>query len=326
MRSFLLKLGAFYALTFCILFVLKRIQDMPRERLIAKGMEKNHLKWSGFRGKKEANTLFFGSSRIYSSIHPEIFDSLAGTRSYNMGTGSQSIEETYYYIKEAVESNRNIKWIVVDLFERSFNLTDYMHLSQNARYLSPGNRWGLFYQSGFARNLMNTAFPLLADVGYLNIDIRGSFKSNLDSAALKGNRLWVDGFNISEAFDTAELKTMDVRNKTMQSRRVVKIKKDRLRMVERIVRLCDEYGINVTFTCLPKSNVVDKDEVEFFENVVRASGNAGFFSEYPKLTNLDFRSDGFHMNNSGAEKCTIALVSHMIPIIRDSTVGGESGR
>jgi hypothetical protein len=324
MRTFIRRLVVFYIMTFAILSVLKHIHDIPRKRYAARGAEKNLVKWKGFRERNDANVLFFGSSRMYNAIHPVIFDSLTGSRSYNMGTGSQSLAETYSYMKEALESNGNVKWVVVDLFERSFNVTDYMHLTQNARYLGARNRWELYYNSGLPRNLMNIAFPLLADVGYINIDIREAFKKETEEAGVGGNDFWISGYNRSEDHDTAGLKTLEDKSRGFLSRKEISVKQDRIRILDRIVRLCSERGVSLTFTCIPKSNIVDETEVSFFRNLLNGYAEIGYFTEFPPLNNLDIRSDGFHLNNSGAEKCTRALAGFMETATRDS-MRHESG-
>jgi hypothetical protein len=298
--------------------VLKRLQDIPRNRKIAAGVEKNLVKWKGLQERSDANVLFFGSSRMYNAIHPVKFDSLTGSRSYNMGTGSQSIAETYSYMREALESNGNVKWVVVDLYERSFIVTDFMHLTQNARYLGTRNRWELYFNSGLPRNLMNMAFPMLADVGYINIDIREAFKKETVETGVQGKELWISGYNTSEVNDTAGLKTIEDKSRAFLSRKEIELKQDRLRMIDRIVRLCSERGVRLIFTSIPKSNIVDETEVSFFRNILSGYEEAGYFSEFPPLTNRDIRSDGFHLNNSGAEKCTRALAGFMETAIRDS--------
>jgi hypothetical protein len=197
-----------------------------------------------------------------------------------------------------------------------------MQLTQNARYPGARNRWELYYNSGLPRNLMNIAFPLLADVRYINIDIREAFKKETEDAGDGGNDFWILGYNKSEVSDTAGLKAVESQSRDFLFRKEIALKQDWIRMLDRIVRLCSERGVGLIFTCIPKSNIVDKTEVSFFRNMVSRYGEVGYFSEFPPLTNRDIRSDGFHLNDSGAEKCTRALAGFMETAIRDSMRNG----
>ncbi len=51
------------------------------------------------------DTLFVGTSRTYSSCNPAVYDELMNANSFNMGTGSQSITDSYFIIKDALRLN-----------------------------------------------------------------------------------------------------------------------------------------------------------------------------------------------------------------------------
>lgn len=80
------------------------------------------LKWQG----KEPDVVLVGDSRIYRSFVPKIMDEKLGDGAHctlNTGTGSQSIQESYYYLKDLMKSYP-VKYAVVELTYTCFLQTE----------------------------------------------------------------------------------------------------------------------------------------------------------------------------------------------------------
>jgi hypothetical protein len=73
--------------------------------------------------KDEFDTVFFGSSRIYYSISPEVFDQTTSengvqTRTFNFGVNGMFPAETFYVLEQVLKTKPlNLKWVVVEMEE-----------------------------------------------------------------------------------------------------------------------------------------------------------------------------------------------------------------
>jgi len=62
---------------------------------------------------KEVDLFFVGSSRIYRHIDPDLFDSQAGTHSYNLGSPDSNLVAHIQVIEQLLESNRHSPQTIV---------------------------------------------------------------------------------------------------------------------------------------------------------------------------------------------------------------------
>ena len=67
-----------------------------------------------FYKEKDYNVVFFGTSESYCSFDPKVFDEY-GLKTYNRGRTQQTMNYTYYYVKDALDSS-NIDVVVLEIF------------------------------------------------------------------------------------------------------------------------------------------------------------------------------------------------------------------
>lgn len=60
------------------------------------------------------DTIFLGTSKVYSSLNPKVVDAELGSYSLNCGTASQTVKGSYYYLRQLM-TQANIKQVVYDL-------------------------------------------------------------------------------------------------------------------------------------------------------------------------------------------------------------------
>ena len=61
--------------------------------------------WRDYVKEENLDIVFTGSSFCLRSFNPYVVDEILGTNSYNMGTPSQAINQTYVAIKTAIEEH-----------------------------------------------------------------------------------------------------------------------------------------------------------------------------------------------------------------------------
>ncbi len=72
------------------------------------------MMWQGYRKQKKLDVIFVGDSLCSNSLNPAVFDKIAGTSSFNMGTNSQSLKSSYLSIKKVIRE-KQIKHVVLML-------------------------------------------------------------------------------------------------------------------------------------------------------------------------------------------------------------------
>ena len=73
---------------------------------------KSEIMWTDYRQAQDIDTVYLGTSLVERSVNPNIIDEELGTSSFNMATPSQSLEDAYLGIEQAIKDHR-IKRAVV---------------------------------------------------------------------------------------------------------------------------------------------------------------------------------------------------------------------
>ena len=68
-----------------------------------------------FYEEEHWDAVFFGTSQSYCTFDPEIFDEY-GLKTYNRGRQQQTMNYTYYYVKDALD-NSDIDVVVLEILE-----------------------------------------------------------------------------------------------------------------------------------------------------------------------------------------------------------------
>lgn len=67
-----------------------------------------------FYAQENIDVLFLGASHMYRTINPQIADSLLELNTFNLGSSNQTIDESYFMLKEALKEN-NIKKVYLEV-------------------------------------------------------------------------------------------------------------------------------------------------------------------------------------------------------------------
>jgi hypothetical protein len=316
MRFFIFRLFKLYLIILLLTYPFKFLIEKQEQALIIYGNDKNFIKWSGFVNFDSCNTIFLGSSKIYCSIRPLLFDSITGLKSYNLGTGSQSIVESFYYLKQASEI-KNIKNVILDLHLSSFQYVDLMHVRRNMQYLDKKIKRDLYINSGLAKNLFCDLIPILEYSKYLQkipnaimyfINKEPNKKVHI---ATNYQNTWERGFENAQINDTVS--SIEFKKQYFEKNLANNATSyPNMCFLDSIISFCEVHKIHITLTNIPSGSWVNdtKNCTLFFEGYLKKYKNSHFFYNFPKLENTDVRSDEFHINNIGADKITHSLGTH----------------
>lgn len=98
MKKFLLKIAGFTVVLGTVLLGLKLSVPYHWGNPLFK-QKADYL----MQSEEPLNTLFVGNSRVYRHILPEIFDEIAGTQSFNLGTDGMFFLESQYVLEHFME-------------------------------------------------------------------------------------------------------------------------------------------------------------------------------------------------------------------------------
>lgn len=84
-----------------------------------------------FYKEKHWDIVFFGTSQSYCTFDPEVFDEY-GLKTYNRGRQQQTMNYTYYYVKDALD-NSDIDMVVLEIFGMFYDEDDTGFTSEGVR-------------------------------------------------------------------------------------------------------------------------------------------------------------------------------------------------
>jgi hypothetical protein len=173
MKKLFLKIALMSVLIFLSNVVLNQV-IYPRLALApwTYGSELLHKKLSQFDAKeKPFNTLFIGSSRVYRQISPLHVDSVAGTRSFNLGVNWLFVPETFYVLENLIhaspagsfESETPSQMMVLELSKvRSVDYRN-LHTTRTIYWYT----WPLYRFAVYA--VWHSGYPVIGKLGLITI-------------------------------------------------------------------------------------------------------------------------------------------------------------
>ena len=280
-----------------------------------------------FYEQEDIETLFIGSSHVYSGYVPSILDEKLEENTYLLATPLQQTDGSYYLLKEAIKSN-DLKKVYVDVYVRQYQgspekrsdfqmsyvycISDYMKNSfERVEYLvnaSGPERYldSFLVSSRYGNELLN--FERLTGI----IESKRSDSYKNDIPAEKAGRI----FDKGAWLETGQKGTPDMITTPAEyeygpiSKEV--ISDYSLRYLDKMVELCKKEGIELILITTPFSNYyiesvgnytqfcdymkmyAEKNDVEFYDfNLCKI--------EYLDLQDEDF-VDVHHLSGVGAEK------------------------
>ncbi|MFD2098856.1 hypothetical protein [Flagellimonas iocasae] len=319
MKSFLKRVLVFGLMFFAINYIFDFFYSMPNRKAIAKGTHKIANKWKDMHdGQEKYDILILGSSRSFTGYNPKIIDSVLGGNSYNMGTPSQDIAETYYVLKEIL-CYQKPKVILLDNFIESLDRNiNYYPILSNASFMEcDGNKYGLIIKGFGVEGLANEITPILKYKYHLKNDLTNLFKGKGKSVSEDENS-WYKGFEINSTIITPKevMSLGPIPNLTTTN--VDKTKFEYY--CSKIYQLAEENNAKLIALRTPypphRMEISRGDDVHDYYAEFYKSKNVVFidfnYTAEPVIKNEDF-SDFHHLNIFGANKVTRELCKLIAP-------------
>ncbi len=96
---------------------------------------KSEVMWLDYEKESDLDTVVMGDSLLENGFNPAAVDEIAGTKSFNMCTPAQKLEESLLGVKRAVADNSNLRTVI-------FGVTCYS--LQETTYTYPGRAYTLY--------------------------------------------------------------------------------------------------------------------------------------------------------------------------------------
>lgn len=254
--------------------------------------------WSAYLAEPEnsIDVLFMGSSYAYCDWNPGVVYDESGLTGYVMGGSEQTLGLTYYYLKEALKTQ---KPAVVVLEGTALHFAPYKSYTQiNVGYMPAGlNKLGAILE--YAEPEKRT--ELLFDLYVYHDRWKEVTREDWERAVTEGQRdhlkgyTAVDGIFVSE---TGKPAVTEVIPDEEQYRR-------NLGVFQRIAALCEENEIDLIVAMNPTYGQFSEEIYGKMRDDVLAAGAAGFVNWANAFdeTGLDPTKhlfDGGHLNREGA--------------------------
>jgi hypothetical protein len=182
------------------------IYETPKRQAIKNVTYQKFIKWNDIKNSKNKfDNIILGSSRGYCAYNPMIIDSITNTNTYNMGTGSQNIVETYYILKEIFKYQKP-EFVIYETFLPGFTRDpDYYHALGNAEFMSTQGKWDMILNGFGFEGLSNVLFPMIYYKTYLKQDFSNILKPRKTTSE---NSFWINGY----FFDDKKVDSIAINN------------------------------------------------------------------------------------------------------------------
>ncbi len=257
----------------------------------------------GFYELKENSieVLFLGPSQMFCGIDSQKLTEEYGIQSYDFGASSQNLTITYYYLQEALKTQKPelILVEVCEIFEDD-SMIDESVLAWN---YSPTHfsieKWKSLHRvlDGDLKRVISYSFPLLQyhgawkEVKMKDLTYIFSDKRNRSRGYLARDRVWRQEIDFLAEDEGAEKQ----------------VSEDSMRAIDDIVNLCNKNGIQVIFFKVPVANWTRNDSKITKEYMNRLGLEYVDLNDYLDEIRIDGETDFYnkeHLNSSGAAKTT----------------------
>lgn len=263
--------------------------------------------------KNPVDYMVFGSSHAGCTVDVvKIWNDL-GYAGYTLTAGAQPIEETYWFIKEALRT-QHPKVILVETLRVDGNTR-----GENGKYEKD---WGSIYRCDLGMKWSLSYCRMVmeqADIYGLSFDETANLLLKLPITHARYAELTQSDYinplpyNIGYygSYETGEFDAPELTDERKD------VDAESLEYLRKIKTICDEKGIDVLFFHAPYPETLDECSVQntisdFLNGIganyidfIRIADEIGF--DYQ----TDMRSDGSHLNNSGADKVTAWLENYL---------------
>lgn len=253
-------------------------------------------------GKDNFDTLFIGSSHMYIGVNPvQLYEDI-GMGSYIWGGGSRAVWESYYYIKEALQNDKEIKNIFLDVYTSQADADKFTEKSAIAN----------LYDFPLGKNkidaLNTTEIKKKASVFWIFPYTHQNYRllNKIGSPVVNYEMGYSHRFTIEEYTPDMVINSKEVEGENA----IIKKSEEYLRLA---IEECQEKGINIVLINTPcpinkperqkKSNYIMSIAREY--GVPYIDGNL-----YIDEVGIDWRIDSSgtsHLNHAGVTKFTAWL-------------------
>lgn len=281
--------------------------------------------------------LYLGSSHVFSAVNTGILDSNNGKNNFNLATGSQSLIESYWLLKEASRNN-SLSHVYVEMYymcstgiagnyESSFSIkktwavTDYMKWSLNkvealldmnkdkAYYMDALVPWIRYRDKVFDIEWINACTTRKNDKEYKAFE---QSETKLDECT--GKEYETKYYPKGYYYSSRELSNLYMeRNRDPNE---MELTADSQKYLRKIIEYCQERDINITLFATPvyDCQLVSAENYDFFrEQVSTIAEEYGIefldFNlirpEYMITDKCELYRDMNHLNSRGAEYFTV---------------------
>jgi hypothetical protein len=306
----------------CVWFI-----EIPEHKAIRNGTHEKFLKWNAVHNKNnKLDIIILGSSRGYAAYNPVIIDSIVGTNTYNMCTGSQNIIESYYLLKEILRYQKP-KYVIYETFFPSFSKEpDYYHVLGNARFMSLKGKLDMMINGFGIDGFLNLVFPVIKYKSYRLRIISSILKQR---PAFVNNDIWIKGYlynkGVNSTYSIKRFPPINTfENSTMSDNQIVFY-------LNLFKKLCLEHNVRLICVRAPyppsrlKITYPDTEKNYFIklyktDNIIFFDFND--FNDF-SISDYDF-SDFHHMNYIGANKASVLLSRILIKLEVSQDNGNKS--
>ena len=298
---------------------------------------KSEVMWNDFRQTEDLDMVFLGTSLVERAVNPNVIDDALGTSSFNMATPSQTFEDSYLGLEEAIR-NHHVKraFIGIELgdLDRKNSTKSGVYVREKVRGESFGDALHDWTTSIDADTWLNdpVAFSMLLFPWQIqhvapsrivkNVKMKLDGTSVYEAAKIneKGWNYYGKGFGgYTNTFSFVVAPTRYYVN-DYKLKNLVEPDDDRLEVLARICELCDEKGVDLVFFVNP---LADYHIISFGKKYEEVSGWLKGFVASRGATYWDFNlatpelfenenayySDYQHMNLDGANALSAAFVT-----------------
>lgn len=237
----------------------------------------------------KANVVFFGSSRCVNTVIPDVFDSIAGTDSYNMGWAAAGPREIYAAVKLYLKRNTSPKFAFIQV-DLSHDITSPSDLAKQSllKYYFTGEIEDYFDDS----IKMQMCMPLLPNILNRDFGWREILKTLVVNknvtAALRG---------YSPIYGELQLEEMNQNTFGLEN-----IADQQNIWISKSIELLQKSGVEVFLFTSPYFNFSQKAKLNNLKVY-----NLTYFNFSNSISSGEYFKDYSHVNNAGARLLTDSL-------------------
>lgn len=286
--------------------------------------------------EENIDNIYLGSSHVHYNIQPEILDEITGENNFNLSTGLQPMNASYYLLREA-DKRQKLSHVYLEISVGLVTgdygkITDYTQLPNNWRvlnYVKPSfNKLEWMLSASEPQYYYLTFIP---SIRYHKEFLDGKHMANrLKEKLADKNTTWNGGY-VYKGYrdDRTTIDGMYLKNKEEIILGNNPISQEVIIYMDKIMKYCHDNGIELTIFTSPIAdcemlNIKDYDNFLFQMREIVSEYQVPYYdfnlckSEYLNLQDEKLWRDTNHLNFWGAE-----IFTHFLGEVNESAKKGE---